>query len=167
LFIFPDLFSIVFFNDNNLKNQLLYILFYLDMHAFAKGTKEFDELEKCGFKMTWINEKGEEVAVDIRRMIGIFTPDQLFLRKISREALKEKYCKPVGTSDNAEQILNDSEHKEDKEVQADECPLCCDELTDATIMERWPCKVDYDKAQCLILPSKSGLNVEELSSINI
>jgi hypothetical protein len=118
---------------------------YLDVHAFAKGTKEFDELEKCGFKMTLINEKGKEVAVDIRRMIGIFHPDQLFLLKVSREALKEKYRKPLGNSDNAEEISNDGEHKEDKEDQTDECPFCSDELTDATIMERWPCKVDYDK----------------------
>jgi hypothetical protein len=76
-------------------------------------------------------------------MIGIFAPDdnQLFLATISRGAYKEKYRKPLANSENTGKNANDGEDKEDKR---EECPFCCNKLNEDTIMERWPCNVDYN-----------------------
>jgi hypothetical protein len=111
--------------------------------VYAEGSEEFMWLKECGVNLT-LHENGQNVF-NLRRLCGLYNPQEMFLAKIGMEAFKtqetlykgsdKKGIDAVGTS-AAVAAVGGHPHNE--------CAICLNEFNDGENILKGYCSVCID-----------------------
>jgi hypothetical protein len=112
--------------------------------VYAEGSEEFMWLKECGVNLT-LHENGQNVF-NLRRLCGLYNPQEMFLPKIGIEAFKgqetiykgsdKKGIDAVGTS-----AAGAAAAAADGHPNNDECAICLNEFKDGENILNGSCNV--------------------------